>query len=150
MIAEPLVRCSMARVALVVIWLGAAGMAGVLGFTAYELSRGRSVAATPMSIEKMPGRQPHNRSTRWSVTEHLSAHRVLIAHVETEFLHEAPAIARQLTEGPYDHGDLAWSADASEILVSANRHENADLEPNDSDLHAVDVATGSIRALTKR
>ncbi len=57
---------------------------------------------------------------------------------------------RQLTEGPFDHDDLAWSADGSEIFVSANRHENADLEPNDSDIHAVDVATGSIRALTKR
>jgi len=57
---------------------------------------------------------------------------------------------RQLTEGLFDHGDLAWSADGSEILVSANRHENADLEPNDSDVHAIDVATGSIRTLTKR
>ena len=57
---------------------------------------------------------------------------------------------RQLTEGPCDHDDLAWSADGSEILVSANRHENADLEPNDSDIHAMDVATGAIRALTKR
>jgi len=57
---------------------------------------------------------------------------------------------RQLTEGAFDHRDLAWSADGSEILVSANRHENADLEPNDGDLHAVDVATGSMRALTKR
>ncbi len=57
---------------------------------------------------------------------------------------------RQLTDGAFDHDDLAWSADGSEILVSANRHENADLEPNDSDIHAVDVATGAIRALTRR
>ncbi len=57
---------------------------------------------------------------------------------------------RQLTDGAFDHEDLAWSADGSEILVSANRHENADLEPNDSDLHAVDIASGSMRALTKR
>jgi dipeptidyl aminopeptidase/acylaminoacyl peptidase len=57
---------------------------------------------------------------------------------------------RQLTEGAFDHDDLAWSADGSEILVSANRHENSDLEPNDSDVHSIDVATGSIRALTKR
>ena len=38
---------------------------------------------------------------------------------------------------------------AAEILVSANRHENADLEPADSEVYAVDVATGAIRALTK-
>lgn len=57
---------------------------------------------------------------------------------------------RQLTDGAFNHDDLAWSADGSEILVSANRHDNADLEPNDSEIHAIDVATGSIRALTQR
>ena len=58
--------------------------------------------------------------------------------------------ARQLTDGAYDHDDVAWSADGAELLVSANRHENADLEPNDSEVYAIDVATGAIRALTKR
>ena len=58
--------------------------------------------------------------------------------------------ARQLTEGAWDHDGVAWSADGTEILVSANRHENADLAPADSEIHAVDVATGAIRALTKR
>ena len=57
---------------------------------------------------------------------------------------------RQLTDGAYDHDDVAWSADGSEILVSANRHENSDTEPNDSEVYAIDVATGAIRALTKR
>ena len=58
--------------------------------------------------------------------------------------------ARQLTEGAFDHDGVAWTADGSEILVSANRHENADLMPGDSEVHAVDVETGAIRALTKR
>ena len=58
--------------------------------------------------------------------------------------------ARQLTEGAFDHDGVAWTADGSEILVSANRHENADLVPADSEVYAVDVATGAIRALTKR
>jgi len=58
--------------------------------------------------------------------------------------------ARQLTEGAFDHDGVAWTADGSEILVSANRHENADLVPGDSEVYAVDVATGAIRALTKR
>jgi dipeptidyl aminopeptidase/acylaminoacyl peptidase len=31
---------------------------------------------------------------------------------------------RQLTDGPFDHDDVAWSRDGNEILVSANRHEN--------------------------
>ena len=58
--------------------------------------------------------------------------------------------ARQLTEGAFDHDGVAWAADGAEILVSANRHENADAVPADSEVHAVDVATGAIRALTKR
>ncbi len=58
--------------------------------------------------------------------------------------------ARQLTEGAWDHDGVAWSADGAEILLSANRHENADLLPADSEVYAIDVATGAIRALTKR
>ena len=46
-----------------------------------------SVAAT---------RQPANPWARWTVTEHLSAHHVLIVHVETRHLDEARAIAQQL------------------------------------------------------
>jgi dipeptidyl aminopeptidase/acylaminoacyl peptidase len=57
---------------------------------------------------------------------------------------------RQLTEGNFDHDDVAWSADGSEILVSANRHDNSDIEPNDSEVYAIDLATAAIRALTKR
>jgi Tol biopolymer transport system component len=58
--------------------------------------------------------------------------------------------ARQLTEGAFDHEGVAWSADGTEILVSANRHDNADLAPADSELYAIEVATGAIRALTRR
>ncbi len=58
--------------------------------------------------------------------------------------------ARQLTEGAFDHDGAAWSADGSEILVSANRHENADTSPADSEVYAVDAVTGAIRALTSR
>jgi acylaminoacyl-peptidase len=58
--------------------------------------------------------------------------------------------ARQLTDGPWQHGDLAWSADGRELIVSANRREDADLMPADTELHAVDVASGELRTLTKR
>jgi dipeptidyl aminopeptidase/acylaminoacyl peptidase len=58
--------------------------------------------------------------------------------------------ARQLTQGAFDHDGVAWTADGAEILVSANRHENADLAPADSEVYAVDVASGATRALTQR
>jgi acylaminoacyl-peptidase len=58
--------------------------------------------------------------------------------------------ARQLTDGPWQHGDLAWSADGRELLVSANRREDSDLVPADTEIHAIDIATGELRTLTKR
>ena len=58
--------------------------------------------------------------------------------------------ARQLTEGPYEHADLAWVPDGRELLVAANRRADADLNPVDTEIHAIDLATGSIRALTNR
>ncbi len=87
---------TMARVFLVAIWLAAAGMTAVVGFIGYELARSRRTPAQPMAIERLPARQHHNPWARWSVTEHLSAHRVLIAHVETDHLGEAVAIAQQV------------------------------------------------------
>lgn len=58
--------------------------------------------------------------------------------------------ARQLTEGPWQHDDIAWAPDSRELLVSANRRPDADRVPADSEIHAIDLATGAIRALTKR
>jgi acylaminoacyl-peptidase len=58
--------------------------------------------------------------------------------------------ARQLTDGPFQHGNLDWSADGSELIVSANRREDADLVPADTELHAIDVTSGELRTLTSR
>jgi dipeptidyl aminopeptidase/acylaminoacyl peptidase len=58
--------------------------------------------------------------------------------------------ARQLTDGPWDHKDIAWAPDGNEIFLSANRRPDADQTPNDSEIHAIDLATGAIRPLTKR
>ncbi|MDP9198766.1 MAG: S9 family peptidase [Pseudomonadota bacterium] len=58
--------------------------------------------------------------------------------------------ARQLTDGAWQHDDLSWSHDGRELLVSANRRADADLMPADSEVHVIDVASGTIRSLTKR
>ena len=57
---------------------------------------------------------------------------------------------RQLTDGPYDDGAPQWTPDGTTILFAANRHQNADLEPNDSEIYEVAVAGGAPRALTSR
>jgi dipeptidyl aminopeptidase/acylaminoacyl peptidase len=59
--------------------------------------------------------------------------------------------ARQLTHGDFDHdGPAAWSADGKSVLISANRRADAEYEPLDSEIYQVDLADGSIHALTDR
>jgi len=58
---------------------------------------------------------------------------------------------RRLTTGPFHHrGRLAWTPDASSIVLSANRREDADYEPLDSELFRVRVEDGTLDALTDR
>jgi hypothetical protein len=85
------------KVLLTVLWITAGSATALLGVLAYELSR-TPPPAQPMTIERLPQRQSHHRWARWTVTEHLSAHRVLIAHVETDYLNEARSIAQQIAD----------------------------------------------------
>lgn len=85
--------------ALLIVWMAAATAVGVVAVVIYEVKRTppvRRAAAAP--VDELPPRQPFDRGTRWTVTEHLSAHRVLIAQVETAALGDAVSIAQQLTE----------------------------------------------------
>ena len=95
----------MRQLVLVVVWLAAAGAIVALGLTIYQLKDTRSAqprpeqpAPEPIVVEVMSPRQKHNPATRWTVTEHLSAHHVLIAQVETDHLEDAMSIAQQLTD----------------------------------------------------
>jgi acylaminoacyl-peptidase len=58
---------------------------------------------------------------------------------------------RQLTSGHYEHnGPLAWTPDGGRIILSANRIEDADHHPVESELWMVDVADGDMTQLTDR
>ena len=59
--------------------------------------------------------------------------------------------ARQLTSGDYNHGGtLSWTPDNRHIIFSANRHENGEYEPVNSEIYEVSVENGEIKALTTR
>jgi dipeptidyl aminopeptidase/acylaminoacyl peptidase len=59
--------------------------------------------------------------------------------------------ARQLTHGDYDNdGPPAFTADGAAVLISANRRSDAEYDPLDSEVYRIDLADGSIRALTDR
>ena len=58
---------------------------------------------------------------------------------------------RQLTFPPYSHGaPPAWSADSKALYFSANRHDNFELEPLNSEIYRLTLADGAISALTDR
>ena len=58
---------------------------------------------------------------------------------------------RQLTTGDFDHsGPLAWSSDGERIFLSSHRVEDWEYDVQESDLYAVDVASGAIEQLTDR
>lgn len=58
---------------------------------------------------------------------------------------------RKLTSGDFHHdGPIAWSRDGGTLYVSANRSPDADRNQAESDIHAVGVASASIRRLTTR
>ncbi|MEM1194971.1 MAG: S9 family peptidase [Pseudomonadota bacterium] len=59
--------------------------------------------------------------------------------------------ARQLTSGDFNHGGaLSFMPDGSEILFSANRDPDWELQSREADIFAVNVASGAIRQLTDR
>lgn len=53
----------------------------------------------------------------------------------------------QLTDGPYDDADPAWSPDGSRIAFAANRSPDNDSRYGGSSIHLVDVRSGEVRAL---
>lgn len=58
---------------------------------------------------------------------------------------------RQLSFGPYhDGGPLSWSRDGRTLYFSANRQADWETDPLESEVHALDVASGTITALTSR
>jgi acylaminoacyl-peptidase len=58
--------------------------------------------------------------------------------------------ARQITDGAWDDGAPVWSPDGAAIVFSANRHADAEYEPNNSDIYEVAVTGGAVKALTSR
>jgi len=55
---------------------------------------------------------------------------------------------RQITQGDFDHGDPQWTADGMELVFAGLREKDADWLVEESEIYAVDVATGAVRQLT--
>jgi len=58
---------------------------------------------------------------------------------------------RQLTDGEFHHGaPLSWMPDGKRLVFSANRRDDWEYEPNDSEVYALDIASGNLTPLTDR
>lgn len=64
---------------------------------------------------------------------------------------------RQITSGNFHHGSIGllssegiWSPDGKSVLISANRREDADLEPLDTEIYEFPLDGGPPKALTNR
>jgi acylaminoacyl-peptidase len=59
--------------------------------------------------------------------------------------------ARQLTQGPFNHdGPLEWTPDGHSLLFSANRHEDWEYDPLNSEIYEIAMDGGPPKALTSR
>jgi acylaminoacyl-peptidase len=65
--------------------------------------------------------------------------------------------ARQISHGNYQHGgtgfnssEPTWTPDGKYLIMSANRHDNYELEPRNTDIYEFRVSDGAVKALTSR
>lgn len=58
---------------------------------------------------------------------------------------------KQLTSGPYHHGsDYCWAPSSKSMIFAANRHLDAETNPQDTELYRIGIADGRIEPLTDR
>ena len=58
--------------------------------------------------------------------------------------------ARQVTSGDWEHGAPSWTPDGRRIVFDGLRIEKPEYEWRESEIYDVDVANGTVRALTNR
>ena len=60
-------------------------------------------------------------------------------------------VPRQVTTGDFNHrSNFVWAPDSAALYLSANRRDDWEFEPTDSEIYRVELATGEIQALTDR
>jgi dipeptidyl aminopeptidase/acylaminoacyl peptidase len=107
----------------------------------------------PIKLPKAPSGAKWTEAPR--IVERLNYRRDRTGFVDSGFRHifVVPAIGgtpRQLTSGNFDHSGSEWTPDGRRILFSGLRVEVDDYQWRESEIYAVDVASGGIRQLTSR
>ena len=72
-------------------------------------------------------------------------------HAQLFIVSAAGGTPRQITSGPFNHGGpISWSPENDRLIFSANRHEDADFQPSNSEIYSVDIAERKVTAMTDR
>ncbi len=124
---------------------------------------GKSLAFTmlvpqkPPVIAKLPAKP---KGAKWAekprITDRLKHEADGRGYLEPGFTHlfvisAEGGATRQITEGNFNHrGNLSWSPNAKHIIFSTNRNEDWEYNFVNSEVYQVEVATGTIKALTER
>jgi len=102
---------------------------------------------------------PKPEGAKWiagpKIIDRLNYRRDRLGFLEEGFRHVflVPAdggTPRQITSGDYDHSSPEWTPDGKEIVVSGLRVEEAEYQWRESEIYAINVASGNITQLTKR
>lgn len=125
---------------------------------------GRSIAYTMLVKDEAPsfGKPPANKPEGAKWAEPLEVHDLLTYRADGQgyiepgfekiFLVSATGGApRQLSFGPYhDGGPLGWSRDGRTLYFSADRRPEWQSDPLESNIYALDIASGGVTQLTTR
>ena len=57
---------------------------------------------------------------------------------------------RQVTDGPYDHGDPSWAPDGKSIIFASDRRTGAEYDPQESEVYEVSLSSLAVTQLTHR
>lgn len=115
------------------------------------------VPREPESLASLPKRP---EGAEWADEPHVIEDMIYRADgsgfLEPGFTHKfvVPAeggTPRRVTSGDFNHrGSTSWSADGKSIVFSANRHDDWEHQPGNSEVYEVSLEDSSIRALTDR
>ncbi|MEE8169016.1 MAG: S9 family peptidase, partial [Phycisphaerae bacterium] len=122
------------------------------------------VPSEPRVIAKMPPAPPNaNWAQPLRVIDSLVYRFDKRGYLEPGFTHlfvmpAEPGTPRQVTSGNFHHGALGlsragravWTPDSTHLIVSANRHDDWEYDPLNTEVYAVSVDDGSIQPLTGR
>ena len=127
-----------------------------LSFTMHVAEPARKIASLPTPP---PG-------AKWSdppkIVDHLMYRFNGVGYLKPGYTHlfvvpSEGGTPRQISTGNYQHGGLAfraseavWTPDGSSLLMSANRHDDYELYPVNTEIYEFGVADGSVKALTSR